>query len=348
MIRMNHLLLIMLATVTIFCGLFCSSAGAQEATVPVTVATFARAESDIYFGRIVKSGGFGKLHHRRAPTSIDKQDVIRMNRDTLYSSGVFDLDAGAVSITLPDAGKRFMSLQIITEDHYALPVVYAPGAYTFTKKQIETRYMMAVVRTLIDADKSEDVKAANAKQDEIKVQQAAVGTFDVPNWDPTSQKQIRDALQILGANTGTDPAKRFGMKDEVDRLDHLIGTAVGWGANPPDAATYASVNPVKNDGKTVYAVTVKDVPVDGFWSITVYNKDGYLEKNDLGVYSVNNVNGTPNPDGSLTVQFGGDPKAGTNVLSITPGWNYTVRLYRPRKDILDGRWKFPTAEPLEK
>ena len=49
---------------------------------------------------------------------MDKQGVIRSNRDTLYSMAVFDLDAGPVTVTLPDAGKRFLSLKVINEDHY--------------------------------------------------------------------------------------------------------------------------------------------------------------------------------------------------------------------------------------
>ena len=49
--------------------------------------------------------------HRREPTPIAAQTVIRMNRDTLYSAAVFDLDAGPVTITLPDPGKRFLSMQ---------------------------------------------------------------------------------------------------------------------------------------------------------------------------------------------------------------------------------------------
>src|SRR5689334_15109986 len=81
--------------------------------VPVTVGNFARAESDLYItGLIRESGGIGKFDHRRVPADIDKQTVIRLNRDTLYSSAAFDLDAGPVTITMPDPGKRFMSLQI--------------------------------------------------------------------------------------------------------------------------------------------------------------------------------------------------------------------------------------------
>ncbi|MFG1285374.1 DUF1254 domain-containing protein, partial [Xanthobacter autotrophicus] len=74
--------------------------------------------SDLYFAGIVKNGGFGKFDHTREPAPIDKQTVIRLNRDTLYSSAVFDLDAGPVTITLPEAGSRFMSMQVFDEDQY--------------------------------------------------------------------------------------------------------------------------------------------------------------------------------------------------------------------------------------
>jgi hypothetical protein len=79
----------------------------------------------------VKDGGFGKFMHRRTP--IAKRTVIRMNRDTFYSAAVFDLDAGPVTITLPEPGKRFLSMQLIDEDEYTPEVVYGPGVHPLTK-----------------------------------------------------------------------------------------------------------------------------------------------------------------------------------------------------------------------
>src|SRR5215470_20130642 len=93
-------------------------------SVPVTADNFNRAESDFYFGNLVKDGGFGKFTHKREVTPIDEQMVIRMNRDTLYSGAVFDLNAGPVTITLPNSGKRFMSLMIENEDQYVPLVAY--------------------------------------------------------------------------------------------------------------------------------------------------------------------------------------------------------------------------------
>ena len=93
-----------------------------------------------------------------------------------------------------------------------------------------------------------------------------------------------------------------------------------------------------------YKLTVRDVPVDGFWSISVYNADGFFEPNDRHAYSVNNLTATPNDDGSVTVHFGGCGDDRPNCLPIMEGWNYTVRLYRPRPEVLDGSWTFPTID----
>jgi para-nitrobenzyl esterase len=266
-----------------------AQATSSASPVTVTVGNFIRAETDFYF----KTRTFGKLSHNRTMAAIDKQDVVRMNRDTLYSSGVFDLDAAPVTITLPDAGKRFMSMQVVSEDHYTTEVVYGPGRFTYTKDKIGTRYVFLLVRTLANPEDAADMKAANAVQDSIKVEQANVGTFEVPNWDSQSQAKVRNALNALAPLRGSDTGVMFGTRNEVDP----IGTAIGWGGNPPSAAKYPSFYPKNNSGKTIHKLTLKDVPVDGFWSISVYNAKGFFEKNSLNAYSLNNVTAKPNADG---------------------------------------------------
>jgi hypothetical protein len=322
----------------------------QQATaatrkVPVTVENFPRAESDLYFRAIVQRDGFGKFDHERQLTPLNKQTVIRMNRDTLYSGAIFDLDAGPVTITLPDAGKRFRSMQIINENHHSTAVIYKPGSYTFKREQIGTRYILAAIRTLVDPNDPKDIEQVHALQDAIKVEQASAGSFEVPNWDQASQAKVREALLVLGA-TLPDLKNMFGTKDEVDPVRFLIGSAMAWGGNPETEATYINVTPSRNDGKTVHKLNVKDVPVDGFWSISLYNEKGYYEPNDQGAYSINNLTAKKDADGSVTVQFGGCDGKTANCLPIMRGWNYIVRLYRPRPEILEGKWKFPEAQPV--
>ena len=332
----------------ITCTALIAGAAAQGGKELVTVDNFIRAESDLYLGNAVKSsGGIGKFFHYREPMPIEKQLVVRPNRDTLYSSAVVDLDAGPVTIILPDAGKRFRSLFAINEDHYVVgDVKYEAGSYTYDREKAGTRYVLIGLRTLVDPEDPKDVAEVHALQDAVKLSQEKPGSFEVPDWDPASQKKVREALLVLGS-TIPDFKGAFGNKDKVDPIRHLIGTATGWGGNPDKDATYLNVTPAKNDGKTLYRLQVKDVPVDGFWSISLYNKEGYFEANPQKAYTVNNLTAKKDDDGAVTIQFGGDPGSAPNVLPIMSGWNYTVRLYRPRAEVLDGSWKFPEPEPVE-
>lgn len=215
-------------------------------TVPVTPDNFARAESDRYFGAVVAQGGFGQFHHHRGPMAIDRQTVIRPNRDTLYSAAVFDLDAGPVTITLPDAGQRYMSMQVINEDHYVSRVVYGQGTYSLSREQAGTRYVMVGVRTLFNPQQPEDFDQVHALQDAIKAEQASSGNFKVPDWDPISQKKVRDALVQLGS-TVPDTQRMFGSREQVEPVRHLIGSATAWGGNPQKDALYLTVTPPQNN-----------------------------------------------------------------------------------------------------
>ena len=327
--------------------LLVSSAHAQS-PVPVTIDNFGRAESDLYFGNGIKeAGGIGKLFHHREPMAMDKQGVIRSNRDTLYSLAVVDLDAGPVTVTLPDAGKRFRSLMVVNEDHYIVgDIEYRAGKYSYDRNKVGTRYGLIGIRTLVDPNDPKDVEKVHAVQDAVTISQKAPGTFEIPKWDPVSQKKVRDALLVLSSTTAGFK-NAFGAKGQVDPVRHLIATAAGWGGNPDKDATYLSVTPEKNDGNTVYKLTVpSNVPVDGFWSISLYNAEGYFEKNGYDAYALNNLTATKSADGSTTVQFGGCDGKIPNCLPIMKGWNYTVRLYRPRPEILNGKWKFPEPKPV--
>jgi hypothetical protein len=324
-------------------GVSATQVSSQVSGPTVNRDDFARAETDTYFSKFVAQGAFGKLVHDRNLVDVNHQSVIRMNRDTVYSKGVFDLDAGPVTISLPDSHGRFMSLLLVSEDHYNPATYYEPGKHVITRDQVGTRYVAALVRIFVDPSDPTDLHKVHSLQDAIRVQQAGTGKFEVPRWDEQSLSATRAALNNP---TGFDPRKAFGTKEEVEPTAHLIGTAMGWGGNPARDATYVPGQPVRNDGQTIHRLTVRDVPVDGFWSITVYNKDGFMEPNPQGAYSLNSVTAKKDASGSYTIQFGGCGEAVRNCLPITPGWNYTVRLYRPQKPLLDGSWKFPDAQPV--
>lgn len=323
-----------------------AASGAAAEPIHVSTDNFARAESDLFLSNLVAGGSFGKMHHTRQMAPIDKQPIVRLNRDTLYSGGVFDLDAGPVTITIPDSGKRFISMQVINEDQYSPAVYYKPGEYTLTREEIGTRYVLVAMRVLANPNDPKDMDAAHKVQDGVTSKQAKAGVFEIPNWDEKSRSATRTALTQL-SELLPDNRRMFGSKDAVDPVRFLIGTAIGWGGNPDKDAIYLARTEPENNGSTAYRLKVGNVPVEGFWSISVYNTKGYFEKNDLNAYTVNNITAARDEDGGITVQFGKCAGNIPNCLPISDGWNYTLRLYRPSAEILDGSWTFPEAVKVE-
>ncbi|WP_128971633.1 DUF1254 domain-containing protein [Bradyrhizobium tropiciagri] len=330
---------------------FASSAASAQTPAspprPVTVENYNRAQTDVYFAGVVKGGGFGKFRHGRELAPPIQQGIVRPNRDTLYSFATFDLDAGPVTITLPGGAKRLMAMQIVNEDQYTKGVYYGAGTHTLTRTAIGTRYAIAVVRFLVDFSDNNEIQQVHVLQDAITSNQDRPGTFEIPNWDEASLNKVKAALSQLGT-TVSDSRRMFGADvHQIDAVKHLIGSAMLWGGNPEKDALYLPITPARNDGRTIHTLTVRDVPVDGFWSLTVYNGDGYLQPNPAGLYAVNSVTATKAADGAITVQFGGCDVKVANCLPITQGWNYTVRLFQPRADVLDGSWRFPEARPAD-
>src|SRR6266852_3220913 len=129
---------------------------------PVTVENYNRAQTDVNFAGVVKNGGFGKFRHGRELAPPVQQGIGRPNRDTFYSFAIVDLDAGPVTITLPDAGKRFMGMQVVNQDQYTLTTHYGVGTHTLTRKMVGTRYAIVVVRFFVDFLNDEDVRQVYA------------------------------------------------------------------------------------------------------------------------------------------------------------------------------------------
>jgi hypothetical protein len=225
-------------------------------------------------------------------------------------------------------------------------VVYGKGSYVLAKDKIGTRYALIGIRTLVNPDDPKDLDEVHSLQDATQLSQKVWANLKPPKWDAESQKKVREALLTLGS-TLPDSKRMFGTEQETESVRRLIGAAMAWGGNPEKEATYLNVTPSKNDGKTIHRLQVKDVPVDGFWSISLYNAKGYYEKNPYNAYTLNNLTAKKEADGSVKVQFGGCDGKIPNCLPIMPGWNYMVRLYRPRPEIVNGTWKFPEAQPVQ-
>jgi hypothetical protein len=306
--------------------------------IHVNADNFVRAETDRMFSDIQRGAdGPNRFRHNRAPAAIDEQTVIRLNRDTLYSFAIVDLGAGA-TLTLPDGGGRYLSAMIVNNDRLVQAIYHEPGQYELAESTIGSRYALVAVRILVDPADPDDVAAVGALQDRLALGAGTAVAFESPDYDLESFDQTRGALLTLASGlTGFD--RMFGNREQIDPIRHLIGTAAGWGGLPTTEAAYVGVFPQLGPGD--YELTLSDVPVDAFWSISVYNAEGFFQKNQWDRYTVNSVTAVPDADGSVTVRFVTGEPTEPNSIPVPEGWNYLVRLYRPRAAFFDGTWTLP-------
>jgi hypothetical protein len=195
---------------------------------------------------------------------------------------------------MPDCGDRYCSLMVVNQDHHINQMVREPGVHSVSMADNDTRDVLLALRVLADPGNPDDVAEANAVQDGFKVVAGSAEPLVLPEYDQDSFSSVREALKTLG-RTVAGAKHMFGKRDQVDPVLHLIGTAIGWGGPPNVEASHALVEPDMPVAE--YRIVVRDVPVDGFWSMSVHNADGFFEASDEGGWSLNSVTAHKEPDG---------------------------------------------------
>jgi hypothetical protein len=311
----------------------------------VTDENYALAETQVIFKDYVKkiaaatnTNGVGVFMHNKKGADPKDRTVMRINFDTLYSFAVVDLKDD-ITLTMPETNGRYQSAWIISEEHYNPTAFNAPGVHKLTKEIVGTRYAMIVMRTQVDTKDPSDLAKVHALQDKLQLTQKDRGSYVAShNWNMDEILKMRAKYMKIGDTLSTD--KMFGKKGEISLEDHNAGTAFGWGGFTPNQAVYPQYFPTSTAPQTL---TLKDVPVKAFWSITVYDKEGYPQTD---TYNINSAFAAAEQDGSYTIHFGGDKNA-KNYMETFPGWNFTLRMYEPTEDYFNGKWVKPELKQVK-
>jgi hypothetical protein len=313
-------------------------------TTKVTTETYIRAESDRQFDVVARmAGGVNLFYHFRNITPLDKQNVVRMNRDALYSMGIVDTSKGA-TITVPELTKgRYASVYLVDNDHYCPFVIYKSGTHELPK---DTKYLGVGVRIQVfDPQDADELALVNKLQDQFVIKANSADPFPEPNWDKESLAALTAEYNNEFAKFDLYPDGWMGKRGEADENTRHIGCAGAWGLFPNKDAVYINYNGHLSADKC-YKATYQVPENKAFWSITVYGSDGYM-KSDNNI--VNSSNVRLNADGTFTVYFGSKDACGEvpNRLDTTEGWNFLMRIYRPGKSVLDGAYQLPAAQPVK-
>lgn len=281
--------------------------------------------------------GVNKFLHKRQLTPTDEQPVVRMNRDTYYSMAVVDVSKGA-SVTLPEIPQgKYMSLQIVTEDHRTLPMKYGSGTFELTTTK--GSHVYALVR--LDASFTEE--EVLTIQDQMTINANSNKEFTAEQVNKASFEQTENALKAqmpaifkregASALVGMFTAPNDASKELFTKEKYAVGAAIGWGgAQMVDNIYEVSGNYPANK---CYQATFEDPQDQAFWSVTVYNKQGFMF-NDVANISSNTAE--RNADGTYTVSFGCGSDALNNLETENKSneFNLAFRHYIPSQKVKDG------------
>ncbi len=307
---------------------------AHAEAITVTEENFPQAYTNLRFAAIIeKAGGINTFLKMPVPSSDPaEQFVVRMNRDTAYSTSVFDVSSREVYITIPETDK-YVTTQIIDENHETQRMIYGPGHYNITAK---TDFAFVIVRTL-DPD----------LRDNLVVEAPEPQEFIIQDWEEVSFEEI----EVKGNADFSDGYHQATAYSNVESGQtsymNYVGAAGGWGGAMVRDNIYQT-SPYF-DADACYETTFVDPEAEYFWSATVYNADGYMFNDVANVSS--EMDPEQNADGTFTLRFGcaGMPNNIPTVEGNTTGrFNVLMRHYGPSQMVSDGEYGYNMTQFIRK
>jgi hypothetical protein len=308
----------------------------------VTKALYPRAETARQMLDTQSLVGINQFGHLSQLIPTDWQPVVRMNRDAYYSKVVVDVSQGA-TITLPSVPEgTYMSMQPVTEDHRPQPMSYGAGTYELATHTGD--HMVIIIR--LDSNLSPE--QAKKYQQQMSIKAGSSKRFTTLPVEPKSfakvESELKDDVMKLIKQEGpialsttlfsspTNESRGFYSLEK-----NQVAAAIGWGgALAKDNIYETSPN---FPAKGCYQLTFDDPKNKHFWSITVYNKAGFMF-NDIA--NINSYKAKPNEDGTYTVSMG----CGADYPNFIPISNdsgvfsFTARHYGPSDRILNEGYRF--------
>ncbi len=293
------------------------------------------AESNFYLKKSLKKAPINTFAHQRNIVNVKTQQVIREAQDVLYSSAVVDVTKGA-TITVPEFS-AYSVVQVIDMQNYSITTIYAGQSKTINLKDVSYgHYVYLNGRTNPMTSDKNGLINAHKQQDALIIQANSSIPYTPPKDLISDEKmlQIRAALfKDVAQGKIKDFTRLMGTKDFVDEQGHLYASAYGWGGLPIYDAGYL---PIINNisGNTCSSLTIDEPPVNyakrGFWSITTYNKRGWLAKDKA---ALSNDEVKANGDGTYTIHFNCEAKI--NNINTIDAFAVLMRIYTPTnaKDI---------------
>ena len=256
--------------------------------------------------------GINKIRHKRVLTPTDDQPVVRMNRDTFYSFATVDVSEGAV-ITMPEIPEgKYMSVEVITQDHRIQPMMYGAGKFNLTT------HIGDHVALVIRLDATFSKEEVRKYQDQMYITAKSDNFFKAVHVNKETFHKVEKSLKAkmpkilkeggAEATFGMFTAPTDSSKELFNKERYSVGAAIGWGGAQLVDNVYEVSGNYPMD--TCHQMTFEDPKDKAFWSVTVYNKQGFMFGE---LANVNSKKAEVNADGTYTVSFGCGADAINNI-----------------------------------
>lgn len=308
-------------------------------------AEYINAESRSFFADFLGRASVNEFFHFRGLTKAADHWVVSPNLDTIYSIAVVNAKDG-FTLEVPEVGDRFVSIQIITEDHMTPFYLYGGGTHVFKASDFATDFVGVGVRMGTNGKSDDVAKITKEFQPKYKITGAAT-VGELPEFDKEKLKTVRAALLVEYSKLPNS----FGamvkhVKDVKDWEYFTYVTAGAWGLSADENAMYAAGGPEDAKGGKCYTATFPAVSVKAFFSLTMYGPEKYLMTDEDNIVS-SSRGVTSNDDGSFKVAFGAEECRGLAPnYAATPddGWSFLLRAYRPDVGAFKA-YKMPSITP---
>ncbi len=336
-----------IAAVLIVSALFLSSLTSSEALaeessngVVITKDNFIHADSTrAYLKELDKAGKVNVIRPERDLITADSQDVIRMNRDTLYTRIILDVKGGASITTKPYDG--YQNINVLDINHSQIASLNGSGTLKVDESMLTTgQYAYVIVRTglLRKLSEKEMFDKAHKAQDNISIAVNSSEPFEPSvKYDSNTLDKVKyKIMSDFALNPKPNVIQNgFGTMKGRDPEAARTVVAIGWGALSGENAVYAPFT--GNKERCSYTIEKPDLNYKehGFFSFTIYNFDGYVATIN---YAINSDAMVANENGTYTVNFlaSGEPvKEGEKNIVRTPRgkmWTGVLRNYYPNNN----------------
>ncbi|QUM85417.1 DUF1214 domain-containing protein [Moritella sp. 28] len=283
-----------------------------------------------------KAGGVNRFEHLSQLTRTSMQPVVRMNRDAYYSKAVIDVSAGA-SITLPEVPKgRYFSMQPVTLDHRPQAMSYGAGTYELATHRGE--HMIVIIRL----DSNFSPKEVKRLQQKIIINANSNKKFSSSAVQKESFYQVENQLKAnilklmkqegpvqLSTTLFSSPTDETRSYYQPDK--NQTAAAIGWGGALAKDNIYETSPNYPANG--CYQMTFEDPKNRDFWSITVYNKQGFMFDDKA---STNSYKAKPNTNGTYTISLGCSKDSPNRIPIVNESgiFSITVRHYGPSERVI--------------